>query len=80
MSTTISFRTEEAKRDELDRLAEALDRDRSWVINDAIEHYLDLQRWQMHEIEKGIVDTDAGRTLSTEQVRDLLASRNTAAR
>ena len=72
-STNISFRTEEATRDELDEIAARADRDRSWVINQAIANYLELDRWQREKIEAGIAATNAGRTRSTEEVRDQLA-------
>ncbi|MBV9267168.1 MAG: ribbon-helix-helix protein, CopG family [Acidobacteriaceae bacterium] len=80
MGTTISFRTEETKRDELDRLAEALDRDRSWIINQALDNYLDLQQWQIEEIRKGMAATDAGHTVSTAQLREMLEKRNAKVR
>jgi predicted transcriptional regulator len=67
-NTHISFRTEESKCSELDKLAESMDRDRSWVINEAIDSYLELHRWQLERIEKGIAASKAGRTLSTEEV------------
>lgn len=69
MSIALSFRTEESTREELDRIAGALDRNRNWVINQAIESYIDTYRWQLDHIEQGIEDAKAGRTLSTEQVR-----------
>lgn len=73
MATHISFRTDEATCDELDKIAANMDRDRSWVINEAIAQYLDLKRWQIEHIRAGIADTDAGRTLSHEQVKAKLA-------
>ena len=66
--TTISFRTEEKKRDELDVIAANMDRDRSWVINEALEQYLELKRWQAEHIAQGIRDSNEGRTYSTEEV------------
>jgi len=67
-NTHLSFRTEESKCSELDKLAKSMDRDRSWVINEAIDSYLELHRWQLERIEKGIAASKAGRTLSTEEV------------
>ena len=70
MSTiNISFRTEESTRNNLDKLAASMDRDRSWIINDAIDDYLELRRWQAEEIRQGIEDSDAGRTFTMEEVR-----------
>ncbi len=42
-----AFVWERRKREALDAVASALDRDRSYVINEAIEAYLDIHRWQM---------------------------------
>jgi len=44
---TISFRLESDKREVLDAVASSLDRDRSYVINEAIEAYLDIHRCGM---------------------------------
>jgi predicted transcriptional regulator len=73
MSIALSFRTEESTREELDRIAGVLDRNRNWVINQAIESYIDTYRWQLEHIGQGIKDSSAGRTFSTEQVRARLA-------
>lgn len=65
----VTFRTEPEKRDELDKLAKSLDRDRSYLLNQAIDQYLDLHRWQLEQIEKGIADIEASRYKSLEEVR-----------
>jgi predicted transcriptional regulator len=80
MSISLSFRTEEETRDDLDRLAESLDRNRNWVINQAITAYLDLHRWQMKHIEQGIRDIEEGRIYSTAEVRARLAKRARASK
>jgi len=68
MSIALSFRTEEETREALDRVAAHLDRNRNWVINLAIRDYLDLQEWQLREIDKGIADRKAGRVHTTEEL------------
>ena len=68
-SINVTFRTEPEKRDELDRLAKALDRDRSYVLNEAVDQYLDLHRWQLEQIDQGIADIKAGRFKSLDEVR-----------
>jgi predicted transcriptional regulator len=57
---TISFRLESEKREALDAVATALDRDRSYIINEAIEAYLDVHRWQLDHISEGLRQADAG--------------------
>ena len=57
---TISFRIEAGKRAAVDALAAALDRDRSVVINDAIEAYLELHQWQVEHIKRGLAEAEKG--------------------
>lgn len=57
---TISFRIEVGKRAAIDALAEALDRDRSAVINEAIEAYLELHQWQIEHIKRGLAEAENG--------------------
>ena len=53
-------------RDEIDRIAESLDRNRNWVINKAIESYVEQYNWELQEIDAGLADIEAGRTISGE--------------
>jgi predicted transcriptional regulator len=77
MSIALSFRTEEITREQLDQVAEALQRNRNWVINAAIEHYLEMHQWQLEQIGQGVKDSDEGRSYSTAEVRARLAKRHT---
>lgn len=72
-ATTISFRTDLEKKQQLDKIAQSLDRDRSWVINEALSNYLDLQRWQQQQIEKGLQALNEGRTISHEEMKQTVA-------
>ncbi len=51
-SVQLTFRTEDSKRDELDLLTKNMDRDRSYMINEALDQYLDLHHWQLEQIRK----------------------------
>ncbi len=51
----------------LDRLAEVQDRDRSYLIKQAVGNFVRLHRWQIEEIEKAIEEADAGLFLSDEE-------------
>ncbi len=70
---TISFRLESKKVSALDSLAEALDRDRSYLLNDAISAYLELQQWQLEQIKEGQRQADAGRLVDHKKVKKLAA-------
>jgi predicted transcriptional regulator len=74
----LSFRTEEETKELLDQIAASQDRNRNWVINEAIASYVDLYKWQTEEIEKGAADIKAGRTLTTGQVRARILKRHAA--
>jgi len=56
----------------LDRLAEYFDRDRSYLIKQAIASYIEMHQWQLEELEKAIVEADAGEVLPHEQVVAML--------
>ncbi len=73
MSSPISLLIEDEQLKELDKIASELDRSRAWVILDAIAQYVDHYQWQLDEIEKGIVDADAGRVYTDEQVAEHFA-------
>jgi len=72
---TISFRLESEKREALDAVASALDRDRSYVINEAIEAYLDVQRWQMDHIREGLRQANAGEFATESEMKTTFSRR-----
>jgi predicted transcriptional regulator len=72
MSISLSFRTEEQIKEKLDQAAKAQYRNRNWVINEAIQAYLDLHQWQLAEIDAGIADSNAGKDYTTAELRTRL--------
>ena len=62
----ITVRT--AKVAEIDRLAAAMDRSRNYIVNQAIEQYLEANSWQIERIREGIADARAGRTVSADEL------------
>lgn len=65
---TITFRVDREKKAALDGIAAGLDRDRSYVLNQAIDAYIETQRWQIEHIEEGLRQADAGDFASDEEV------------
>lgn len=57
---TISFRIETEKRAAVDELAATLERDRSAIINEAIDAYLELHHWQVEHIRRALAEADSG--------------------
>ena len=56
------------KQQQLDALAQALDRSRNWVVSEAIDQYLEVQAWQTEQIQHGIEEADRGELVSHEDV------------
>ena len=51
----------------LDKLAEVEDRDRSYMIKQAVKNFIQFHRWQIEDIEKAVKEADAGLFLSDEE-------------
>ena len=66
--TTITFRLDADKREALDAIAEVADRDRSYVLNEAIDAYLDVHHWQIEHIKKGLRQAEAGQFAAEKEV------------
>ncbi len=56
------------KRQTLDAIAEISDRDRSYVLNEAIDAYLEARAWQIAHIKKGLKQAEAGQFASSREV------------
>jgi predicted transcriptional regulator len=65
---TISFRADAEKIAALDSLAAAQDRPRSYLINEAINHYLELHAYQDALVRRGLDEVRQGRVVSHEEV------------
>jgi predicted transcriptional regulator len=70
---TVSFRLDSDKVGSLDILAEALDRDRSYLLNEAVAAYLDVQQWQMDQIKEGLRQADGGKLIEHRKVTKMAA-------
>jgi len=68
---TISFRIDSDKVDALDVLAKALDRDRTYLLNEAISSYLDGQQWQIEHIKASIKQANAGRLIDHAEIKKM---------
>ena len=70
---TVSFRLDSEKVEALDSLAKALDRDRTYLLNEAVAAYLEVQEWQLEHIRAGIREADAGKLIEHSEVKKLAA-------
>jgi predicted transcriptional regulator len=67
-SRTITFRIPAEKVAELDTIAKALDRDRSYLLNEAVEAYLSEQRRFAAMVEEGLEASRRGELIEDEDV------------
>jgi predicted transcriptional regulator len=65
---TVSFRVNVEKVAELDELGKAQARDRTFLLNEAVDAYLEVRRWQLAHIEESIRQADSGMGKPHEQV------------
>ncbi len=70
----ISLRLSAEKVGVLERLAKATDRPRSWHIEQALDSYLEVQAWQIGQIEQSMTELDEGRSIPHDAVKKELLS------
>ncbi|MGA2350250.1 MAG: hypothetical protein ABSF70_07455 [Terracidiphilus sp.] len=71
---TISFRIAPEKVAELDLIAKAMDRDRSYLLNEAVEGYLNEQRRFAAMVEEGLEASRKGELIDDEEVGRMIES------
>jgi len=69
----VTIRMDQAQRDALDALAARSGRDRSHVVNEAVQAWLELQAWQEAHIREGLAQADAGSFATESEVEAVLA-------
>lgn len=67
-ATTI--RIDENTLERLDGLAETLCRPRSWVINQAIERFIEYEEWFVREVKAGLQEVEQGKIATDKEVTD----------
>jgi len=77
---TVSFRADAGSIDELDQLAVAQDRSRSYLINEAIRNYVELHAYQDALVRQGLAEMRQGRVVSHEDVVKRLKKTGRASR
>ncbi len=67
--STVAFRIETEKQERLDTLATLLDRDRSYMINEAIDTLLETHEWPVKHIQEGQRQAHAGEFVEEQDWR-----------
>ncbi len=69
MSTeAFTIRSDSTKVKKLDQLANKLERSRNYLVNQAIEQYLDINSWQIQQIKQGIKAADEKRFVDDSEM------------
>lgn len=67
-TAVLTFRVPVDVKQQLDQLAAATHRSKSWLAGEAIQRYLELEGWQIGEIRQALAEADAGDFASDEEV------------
>ncbi|MDO9450707.1 MAG: CopG family ribbon-helix-helix protein [Rugosibacter sp.] len=67
-TTTLTLRVPSEMKEQLDKLANATHRSKSYLAGEAIRQYLDLEAWQIGEIQQALKEADANDFASDDEV------------
>ncbi len=70
---TINVRLPEALHKQIEELAKATARTKSFLAIDALTNYVQSESWQIRYIQEGIQEADAGEFASDQQVKAVFA-------
>jgi predicted transcriptional regulator len=65
---TTTVRIDDDMLGRVDGLAKALSRSRSWVINQAIDRFLDYEEWFAKEVKDGLEEVERGEIATHDEV------------
>jgi len=60
----LTVRMDQDRLHALDKVADGIDRDRTYVVTQAIDAFLDVQKWQIEYIEEAMREAEAGKFAS----------------
>jgi len=66
---TINVRLPEALYKQIEELAKATARTKSFLAIDALTHYVQIESWQIRDIREGIKEADGGEFATEDQVK-----------
>lgn len=70
---TINVRLPEALYNQIEELAKATSRTKSFLAVDALTNYVQTESWQILDIHKGIAEADAGEFATDQEVKVVFA-------
>ncbi|MCF7984964.1 MAG: ribbon-helix-helix protein, CopG family [Thiohalocapsa sp.] len=66
--STITVRTDPEVAAQIAFLAEAMDRSRNWVIEEALKQYIEIQSWQIEAIKQAQASLARGEDIAFDDV------------
>lgn len=72
-TASLTLRVPVEVRNQLNKLAEATHRTKSYMAGEAIRQYLDLEAWQVGEIQQAIKEADSGDFVSDDEINAILS-------
>ena len=70
--STITVRISDEKRAALDAISSSVDRDRSYVVNDALDAFISTHRWQVEHIQEGLREAGRGEFVSAAKAKKVI--------
>jgi predicted transcriptional regulator len=71
-SKVLTLRLDPKLTSQLDRLADATQRSRSFLITEAVREYLALNEWQIEETKRALAEADRGDFASDQEVQETI--------
>lgn len=68
-TTTMTIRLEPELKARLDKLSETTHRSKSFLAAEAVREFIELNEWQIQEIEAAVKEADAGDFASDQEIR-----------
>lgn len=72
-SATMSIRLDHQLKIRLEKLAKATHRSKSYLASEAVREFVELNEWQINEIEVAIKEADAGDFATENEVRKVMS-------
>lgn len=72
-TAVLTLRVPVEVKQQLDKLADATHRSKSWLAGEAIQRYLDLEAWQIRETVTALAEADAGDFATAAEIEALQA-------
>jgi predicted transcriptional regulator len=74
MTETLSIRINTETKKRLDALSKRSKRSKSFLAAEAIAAYVEVEEWQLGEIQKGVADLESGQQVSHDRIAKWLST------